>query len=119
MDHQQRTITRKRGVLQGDPLPPTLFDFVIHEVVNNLNQNTGANLGNSNSPNLALADHRILFRETVRDLQKHLARFSMAIYGLTLNERKFKAVHIRSRKRTKSCYTAKNQSPFSEKKLQT
>ena len=108
MDPQQRVITLKRGVLQGDPLSPTLFNFVMHEVVDNLNSNIGAQLGDTTIPNLMFADDTVLFGETARDLQENLDKFSraMSLYGLTLNEAKCKAVHIRHRRKTKAWFTA-------------
>ena len=44
MDPKQWIIILKRGVLQGEPISPTLFNFVVYEVVDNLNGNRDATL---------------------------------------------------------------------------
>ena len=73
------------------------------EIVDNLNQNIGETLDNTIISNLMFADNTILFREAAKDLQEDLDRFSNAtsVYGLTLNEAKCKADHIRQRKKNK------------------
>ena len=90
-------------------ISPTLFNFVVHEVADNLNGNIGATLENLMFiGNLMFAEDTFLFGETARNLQENLDRFStaMSVYGLTVNEAKCTAVHIRPRRKTKAWYDA-------------
>jgi hypothetical protein len=82
----------RRGVRQGDPLSPLLFDMVVDELLGQLEADgCGAEIsGGVRCPGMAFADDFVLLAETPRELQKALD-LSAAFFqrrGMVLNPMK-------------------------------
>ena len=110
-DPNRNLIKLRRGVLQGDPLSPVLFNLVMDDVVSGLSPHYGAELGTGTKiTNLLFADDAVLFGETTEGLQKNVDTFiqRMATFGLEVNAKKCAAVHIRVDGKRKKWYVAKD-----------
>lgn len=85
-----------RGVKQGDPLSPLLFNLVINRALNDLNQNVGFRLCDNTIGAIAFADDVILFSSTQKGLQDNLSLFggSLRNLGLEINRQKSCAVSL-------------------------
>lgn len=55
-----------RGVKQGDPLSPILFNMVMNELLESLSERRGIPLGETNIPALAYADDMVVLAENAR-----------------------------------------------------
>jgi hypothetical protein len=68
------TVGMRRGVRQGDPLSPLLFDMVVDELLGLLEADgCGAEIsGGVRCPGMAFADDFVLLAETPRELQRAL-----------------------------------------------
>lgn len=109
-DPDQSIVRLNRGVLQGDPLSPILFNLVMDDVVAGLDPNIGADLGEAKINCLMFADDSVLIANTQMGLQEHVNTYvdRMATYGLELNVSKCAAVHIKADKKRKKWYVAPN-----------
>lgn len=79
-----RAVRPRRGVRQGDPLSPLLFNLVIDEFLSEIPEEFGVKLGERKCAALAFADDLVLIAETERGLQYLLDSF-----GVFLEERGF------------------------------
>ena len=61
-----------RGVRQGDPLSPKLFTAVMEEVFKKADISEGVNVDGENHTNLRFAADVALFKETTKQMEKHL-----------------------------------------------
>ncbi len=105
------TITITRGVLQGDPLSPILFNLVMEAVRSNLNPSIGARCGDETVvSSLLFADDVVLFGESLDGLQSNVDAFAASLrsFGLNVNARKCAAVHIRPTRGQQQWYVAMN-----------
>ena len=98
----------KRGVKQGDPLSPFLFNLVLDICLGQLGPLSGAPLRNKGTrvSHLAFADDVVLLATNGRNLQRLLAKYtsSLARIGLKVNAAKcnsYKAVVTRDRNGSK------------------
>lgn len=105
-DH--RPLKIKRGVLQGDPLSPLLFNLVMEEVRKNLSPRIHATLGTTPVNALLFADDVVLLAQTTEGLQANVNKFTEGLrrFGLQLNARKCAASHIRHNRKRKRWYVA-------------
>lgn len=80
----------KKGVLQGDPLSPALFNYVMDRALAALSKNLGYSLGNTKFNCIAYADDVILLNGSKIGLQLHLMEFTNALrkLGLEVNPQK-------------------------------
>lgn len=85
-----------RGVLQGDPLSPTVFNMVLEVVNQNLRTDLGVNLGGVSMNHLLYADDTVLMTETPQGLQKLAEDFTSLLgeFGLSCNPDKCRSVSI-------------------------
>ena len=61
-----------RGVRQRDPLSPKLFTAVMGDVFKKANISEGVNVEGENLTNIRFADDVALFKETTKQMEKHL-----------------------------------------------
>lgn len=94
----------KTGVLQGDPMSPILFNYVIDRVLACLNNSLGYSLGDSRICAIAFADDIVLVSGSVLGLQMNLdkAVTSLKTFGLTINMGKTAALSYRGYSRNGS-----------------
>lgn len=87
----------KTGVLQGDPMSPIMFNYVIDRVLACLNNNLGYSLGGSRICAIAFADDIVLVSGSVLGLQYNLdnAVKTLKTFGLTINVDKTAALSYR------------------------
>jgi len=85
-----------RGVKQGDPLSPLIFNMVIDRVLRALPDSIGCPIGTRRTNALAFADDLVLCAQTPAGLQRLLDVVSEELkkYGLTLNPAKCLTVGI-------------------------
>lgn len=86
-----RPIDINRGVKQGDPLSPILFNMVVDEFLCALKaREAGLSINGVRIPALAYADDMVLLAETGRDMQKVVreAEHHLERRGMTLNATK-------------------------------
>ena len=62
----------KRGVRQGDPLSPKLFNAALQEIFKNLNWDTGLNIEGGILNHLSFADDNVLIGNTAEEVETKL-----------------------------------------------
>ena len=79
-----------RGVRQGDPLSPLLFNLVVDRALGTLSREVGYKLGSVRVGALAYADDIVLLSRTAAGLRENLRRIEYALgkCGLTMNTNK-------------------------------
>ncbi|KAG7196381.1 hypothetical protein KM043_018805, partial [Ampulex compressa] len=79
-----------RGVRQGDPLSPLLFNLVVDRALGILSEDVGFRMGGYLVNALAYADDIVLLSSTTMGLQENLERLSSAfqVHGLEINAKK-------------------------------
>lgn len=79
-----------RGVRQGDPLSPLLFNLVVDRALGILSEDVGYKLGNRAVNALGYADDIVLLASTRVGMQENLSRLHAAFqcHGLTINAKK-------------------------------
>lgn len=96
-DWRSSDIKPSRGVKQGDPLSPIIFNLVIDQLLRSLPKECGVSFGGSKIRAMAFADDLNLLAETPAGLQlllDHTTRFLQAC-GLRINNGKSHSVTIR------------------------
>ena len=86
----------KRGVKQGDPMSPKLFNAVLESVFRSLKwENFGISINNKKLNNLRFADDVVLFAESKNELIQLIQDLKDAskIVGLEMNENKTKIIN--------------------------
>lgn len=89
-------VRMNRGVRQGDPLSPLLFNLVIDQAVKSISPDVGFDVGGSRVNLLAFADDLVLTASTTLGLQRNLDTVSRELqsYGLLLNPSKSRALSM-------------------------
>lgn len=96
-------ICPKRGVKQGDPLSPIIFNLAIDRLLKSLPEGIGYQLGNTLVNAAAYADDLILFASTPNGLQillDHTAK-TLQDCGLILNSAKCQTISIKGQPKGK------------------
>lgn len=98
-----RTTKCGRGVRQGDPLSPLLFILVMDKAVKAACPGIGAEIGGQHIDAIAYTDDLVLVAQNSEDLQLKLEGFCRALkgMGMSLNEKKSKAITILKDRRRK------------------
>lgn len=97
-DWTSAPIRPRRGVRQGDPLSPMLFNAVTHKLLQGLPEEVGVKLGETKTSAIAYADDLVLFASTSAGLQVLLdctATF-LERCGMTINANKCFTVSIKA-----------------------
>lgn len=105
-----REIRPKRGVKQGDPLSPVLFNLVIDRLLRSLPDEIGVKIDNTRINSLAYADDIIVFASTSRGLQKlfdHCNTYLQSC-GMALNPSKCKTLSIKGQPKQKNVIVITN-----------
>lgn len=84
---QSSDIHPRRGVRQGDPLSPLIFNWVMDGMIRSIPAELGVDVGGRRLSVLAFADDLVLFASSERGLQELLGTVSafLANCGLTIN----------------------------------
>lgn len=88
----------RRGVRQGDPLSPIIFNAVTHELLKRLPEEIGAKLGEKTVNAIAYADDLILFASTTVGLQQLIDKTTefLGSCGMSINPAKSFTVSIKA-----------------------
>lgn len=76
-------IELRRGVKQGDPLSPLLFNLALESIINDLDKNTeGVKIGEGNLAIMAFADDLVLIGKNRKVANKQLQGLDRYLTGL-------------------------------------
>lgn len=97
-------ITPARGVKQGDPLSPSIFNLIVDRVLRGLPSEIGARIGEQVCNAIAFADDLILAASTRRGLEilLRLASEGLAHSGLRLNPAKCRTISLKGQPKQKT-----------------
>lgn len=86
----------KKGVRQGDPLSPLIFNLIMEKGIRELDETVGYDLHGEKVGGLAYADDVVLMSSSEAGLQRNLDRFlaKLSDFGLNINTRKSGVVSI-------------------------
>lgn len=103
--HQINNVFMRRGVKQGDPVSPWLFNSIIDELLMELPQQLGAVIGGHHIHAIAYADDIILFAESRFAMNCQLQKVEefFNARGMKLNANKCISVAIEASGRVHKC----------------
>lgn len=80
-----RNTKQGKGVLQGDPLSPCLFNLMIDYILSKLNPDIGINYAGTSISALAYADDLILMASSRQGLEANLGTLARVVAGVGLS----------------------------------
>jgi hypothetical protein len=92
----ESTVRTRRGVKQGDPLSPFLFNLVLDRALTNLSRDVGYSIGGERVSALLFADDTLLCSSTKAGMQQNLDALAegFARAGLALNTNKCRSLSL-------------------------
>lgn len=101
---RNETVQVNRGVRQGDPLSPMLFNLVMEQVIKTLNVDVGYQIGEVKVSGIAYADDVILTAQSAVGLQGNLNRFvdGLSKFSMNINTNKSGVLSIVPSRRDKT-----------------
>lgn len=105
--HKQKVKILK-GVLQGDPLSPVVFNYLIDRALESLSENIGYSLKHQQVNCMAFADDIILISGSVEGMKHNLKKFvgSLTELGLDVNIQKSHAISLIPDGKNKKTYVS-------------
>ena len=108
-DKASKDIIFRRGVKQGDPLSPIIFNLVLDELIESMCQSgEGIEVGDGRKvPTIAYADDLLLISDTAKSAQRML-KAAISFFearGMALNIAKCAATTVNVNRSSKSMYT--------------
>lgn len=96
LGRRSRAVPQMRGVRQGDPLSPILFNLVMDAVLASADLDVGFTLGGERVGVLAFADDLVLIAETETGLQHNISALERVMngFGLFLNSEKCRSLSV-------------------------
>lgn len=93
---KRRTTKVSKGVRQGDPLSPLLFNLTIEKAVHEMDTEVGYDIDGERISGLAYADDIIIMASTAAGLERNIDLFmyKMQLFGLEINTQKSGVVSI-------------------------
>lgn len=93
---QTKTVKISRGVIQGDPLSPIVFNYLMDRALTSLDDNIGYSLKGKRINCMAFADDVILISGSKAGMQYNLSKFveSLGQIGLDVNIQKSHALSL-------------------------
>ncbi|VDL91436.1 unnamed protein product [Schistocephalus solidus] len=94
----------QRGVRQGDPLSPLLFNCALSEAINYSDRQLGFDLAGTTVDSIAYADDLVLFAESPLRLQQRLDGLAngLSLAGMVLNSAKCASFYVQALGKEKS-----------------
>jgi hypothetical protein len=96
----------KRGVKQGDPISPIIFNILLDELITKLQEKIGIKWGERNLSCIAYADDIVLYAENMNDA-KRLLKLCIEFFekrGMFFNTNKSKTITLSTVPRKKKLY---------------
>lgn len=117
MNNAGPSVKISRGVLQGDPLPPYLFNVCLNRALSAISERVGVGFGEHRISYLAFADHVTLCASTRVGMQASLDSLTEGAMGLEVGVSKGATFGIRALGKQKTWIQDKNPFTIRDKRL--